>query len=125
MYQSSQPGGWLPAALTAGRSTSSQTLNSPSPLSGLVTALCSTHRGSRRRSAAFSEEAIAPMSIGRTHARTHVLLLIQDLHIRVIHAATGQLLRQLTLDPTRDYQPTGAPKGPTWDPHKTNNPEPK
>jgi transposase InsO family protein len=65
------------------------------------------------------------IGIGRTHARTHVLLLIQDLHIRIVHAATGELLRELTLDPTRDYQPTGAPKGPTRDPHKTNNPEPK
>jgi hypothetical protein len=30
------------------------------------------------------------IGIGRTHARTHVLLLIQDLHIRVVHAATGE-----------------------------------
>ena len=44
------------------------------------------------------------IGIGRTHARTHVLLLIQDLHIRIINAATGELLRELTLDPTRDYQ---------------------
>ncbi len=44
---------------------------------------------------------------GRTHARTHVLLLVQDLHIRVINAATGELIRELTLDPTRNYQPTG------------------
>jgi hypothetical protein len=43
---------------------------------------------------------------------TRVLILIQDLHIRIINAATGELLRELTLDPTRDYQPTGAPKGP-------------
>jgi transposase InsO family protein len=50
---------------------------------------------------------------GRTHARTHVIMLIQDRHIRVIHAATGELLRQLTLDPTRDYQPTGKPRKPT------------
>ena len=26
--------------------------------------------------------------------------------------ATGEVLRDFTLDPTRDYQPTGAPKGP-------------
>jgi transposase InsO family protein len=49
------------------------------------------------------------IGIGRTHARTHVLLLIQDLNIRVIHAATGELLRELTLDPTRDYQARGRP----------------
>ena len=45
------------------------------------------------------------IGIGRTHARTRVLLLIQDLNIRVINEATGELLRDLTLDPTRDYQP--------------------
>ena len=49
---------------------------------------------------------------GRTHARTHVLISCSDLHVRVINAATGELLRELTLDPTRDYQPTGRPPGP-------------
>ena len=52
------------------------------------------------------------IGIGRTHARTHVLLLIQDLQIRVVDAATGELLRELILDPTKDYQPTGRPPGP-------------
>lgn len=52
------------------------------------------------------------IGIGRTHARTPVHLLITDLHIRVINAATGELLRELTLDPTKDYQPTGQPPGP-------------
>ena len=40
-------------------------------------------------------------------------MLVQDLHIRVINAATGELLRELTLDPTRDYQPTGTATRPT------------
>jgi hypothetical protein len=39
------------------------------------------------------------IDIGRTHTRTHVLLLVQDRHIRVINATTGQLLRQLTPGP--------------------------
>jgi transposase InsO family protein len=52
------------------------------------------------------------IGIGRTHTGTHVLLLVPDLEVRVIHAATGELLRQLTLDPSRDYQPTGRPPGP-------------
>jgi transposase InsO family protein len=52
------------------------------------------------------------IGIGRTHTGTHVLLLIHDLQIRVIDAATGELLRELVLDPTRDYQPTGRPPGP-------------
>jgi transposase InsO family protein len=52
------------------------------------------------------------IGIGRTHARTHVLILVQDLEIRVVDASTGELLRELTLDPTKDYQPTGRPPGP-------------
>jgi transposase InsO family protein len=32
------------------------------------------------------------IGIGRTHARTRVLMLVQDLHVRVINAATGELL---------------------------------
>ena len=52
------------------------------------------------------------IGIGRTHAGTRTLLLIQDLHVRVINAATGELLRELIIDPARDYQPTGRPPGP-------------
>jgi hypothetical protein len=52
------------------------------------------------------------LGIGRTYAGTPVLLLVQDLNIREINAATGELLRDLTLDPTRNYQPTGQPPGP-------------
>jgi transposase InsO family protein len=51
------------------------------------------------------------VGVGRTHARTHVLMLICDLDVRIINAATGELIRQLTLDPTRDYQPRGVPGG--------------
>ena len=53
------------------------------------------------------------IGIGRTRTGTRVILLINDLDIRIIHAATGEILRNLTLDPTRSYQGTGAPKGPT------------
>jgi transposase InsO family protein len=49
---------------------------------------------------------------GREHAGTEVLLLVQDLHIRVVSTATGELLRELILDPGRNYQPTGRPPGP-------------
>ena len=45
------------------------------------------------------------IGIGRTHDRTHVILLIQDLHVRVVNAITGELLRELTIDPNRNYQP--------------------
>jgi transposase InsO family protein len=52
------------------------------------------------------------IGVGRIHYRTRVLIVVQDLNIRIINAATGELLREFVLNPTRDYQPTGAPKGP-------------
>ena len=51
------------------------------------------------------------IGIGRTHAGTRIIMLVQDLHVRVINAATGELLRELTLNPDRNYQPTGNPRG--------------
>ncbi len=52
------------------------------------------------------------IGVGRAHAGTEVLILTQDLHIRIIAKATGELLRELTLNPDRDYQPTGKPRRP-------------
>ncbi|GAA3707907.1 hypothetical protein GCM10022224_086830 [Nonomuraea antimicrobica] len=57
------------------------------------------------------------IGIGRTHARTHVILLIDDLHVRVVNAITGELLREMTIDPTRDHQPQ-------VNPNKTKPPNP-
>jgi hypothetical protein len=42
---------------------------------------------------------------------SRVLLLVQDLHIRVINADTGELLRELALNPDKTYRPTGKPPG--------------
>lgn len=53
------------------------------------------------------------IGIGRTHTRTRVLVLVQDLDIRIIDAVTGELIRELTLDPSKRYQGTGRPPGPT------------
>jgi transposase InsO family protein len=44
------------------------------------------------------------IGLGRRHAGVRVLVLVADLDLRVL-AEDGQLLRALTLDPTRDYQP--------------------
>ena len=52
------------------------------------------------------------IGVGRTHARTPVILLVQDLDVRILAATTGELLRELTIDPRRDYQPTGHRPGP-------------
>jgi transposase InsO family protein len=49
---------------------------------------------------------------GSENARTPVLMLVQDLHVRILNAATGELIRELVIDPTRDYQPLGRPPGP-------------
>jgi transposase InsO family protein len=45
------------------------------------------------------------IGIGRTHPRTRLLLLVQDRDIRIVNTATGELLRELTLDPAKRYQP--------------------
>src|SRR5688572_21667696 len=52
------------------------------------------------------------IGLGARLAGTPVSLLIDDLHIRVVHRHTGTLIRELILDPTRDYQPRGLPRGP-------------
>jgi hypothetical protein len=49
------------------------------------------------------------IGIGRAHKGRTIKLLIADQDIRIIDANTGQLIRELTLDPTRDYQPLNQP----------------
>jgi len=51
--------------------------------------------------------------MGRTLARTPVLKLVQDLNVRIIDAATGELLRELTIDQTRTTNPPATPATPT------------
>lgn len=62
------------------------------------------------------------IGLGRQHARTRVVMLIADHHVRVVDAATGELLRDLTVDPTRNYQPLGSRPRPQ--PRKPQRPEP-
>lgn len=45
------------------------------------------------------------IGVGRAHNHTPVVMLIHNRDIRIIDAETGELLRELTIDPTRDYQP--------------------
>ena len=52
------------------------------------------------------------IGVGRTYARTDVILLVQDLRVTIINAATGEILRDLIIDPRKNYQPTGRPPGP-------------
>jgi transposase InsO family protein len=48
------------------------------------------------------------IGIGRRYAGQRVLVLAHDLEIRVL-TTDGELLRELALDPTRDYQPQTKP----------------
>jgi transposase InsO family protein len=52
------------------------------------------------------------IGLGAARAGTPVTLLVDDLHIRVISRDTSELIRELILDPNRDYQPRGLPPGP-------------
>ncbi len=52
------------------------------------------------------------IGLGRAHRGTRVLALIADRYIRVVDAETGALLRELQLDPSKDYQPRTHPPGP-------------
>jgi transposase InsO family protein len=45
------------------------------------------------------------IGIGRAYKNTRVVMLIDGKNIRVVDKKTGELLRELTLDTTRDYQP--------------------
>jgi transposase InsO family protein len=47
------------------------------------------------------------IGIGRAHKGRQVKLLIADLEVRILAADTGELIRRLILDPSRDYQPIG------------------
>jgi len=65
---------------------------------------------SRSRSARPTSTKELPMAtrtdngLGRAHKGRTIKLLIADQNIRVIDLQ-GQLIRELTLDPTRNYQP--------------------
>ena len=48
------------------------------------------------------------IGVGRRYAGTDILVLVHDLDIRVL-TNTGELIRELVLDPSRDYQPQPKP----------------
>lgn len=52
------------------------------------------------------------IGLGYEHNGLVVRILVHDLHVTVIHADTGQIIRDLELDPDRDYQPLGRKPGP-------------
>ena len=46
------------------------------------------------------------IGLGRKLSGIRVIVLVADLDVRVL-TQDGELIRRLTLDPTRDYQPHG------------------
>ncbi len=65
------------------------------------------------------------IGLGRTLDGTRIILLIDDLDVRVIHHHTGEIIRHLTLDPNRRYHGTGRPPGGPTGPRKPQRPNPK
>jgi transposase InsO family protein len=61
------------------------------------------------------------IALGRTLDRTPIIMLIAGYNIRIIHAATGEIIRTLTINPNKRYHGTGKPRNP---PRKTQQPEP-
>ncbi len=51
------------------------------------------------------------IGIGRAYDGTPVVMLVQDRHVTVSHAQTGEILTDLTLDTTRRYQPRHTKQG--------------
>lgn len=67
------------------------------------------------------------IGLGRHLHGTPIIMLINDLDVRVINATTGEIIRQLTINPDRRYHGTGAPTGGPRRPHgprKTKPAEP-
>jgi hypothetical protein len=85
---------------------------------------CRPHRSLGRRSPAFGADIIDTdgkltlrhngrlhhIGVGRTHARTPVLMLINGCDIRILYNTTGELIRELQLNPAVDYQARGVRK---------------
>lgn len=65
------------------------------------------------------------IGLGRTLDGTRVLLLINGYDIRIIHATTGEIIRNLTINPQRRYHGTGNPTGGPKGPRKIKRSEPK
>jgi transposase InsO family protein len=52
------------------------------------------------------------IKLGIQHARVPVRMLVHDLHVIVIDRETGEILRELDIDPDKDSQPRGVKPGP-------------
>jgi hypothetical protein len=60
------------------------------------------------------------IGLGTAYKHQRITLLVANKDIRVL-ADDGSLIRALTLDPSRDYQPLGTPPGPKPRPKLVND----
>jgi transposase InsO family protein len=58
------------------------------------------------------------LGLGRALDATPIIMLIDDLDVRVINATTGEIITTRTIDPTRRYHGTGQPIGGPKEPRK-------
>ena len=58
------------------------------------------------------------IGLGRTLDGTPIIMLIHGYETRVIHAATGEIIRTLTINPNQRYHGTGRPSGGPTGPRK-------
>ena len=68
------------------------------------------------------------IGIGRTLEGTRIILLIDGYDVRIIHATTGEIIRQLTINPEHRYHGTGKPVGGPrrpYGPRKNKKSEPR
>ncbi len=68
------------------------------------------------------------IGLGQPLNGTPIVMLIHGYDIRVIHAATGEIIRRLTINPELRYHGTGAKRGgPSrpYGPRKARNPNPE
>ena len=109
-YYNSSPAAPLPGPPHPSRRLPSQAESHPTgPNRSRTTATgpprCRRHQRQTQPSATAGR--LHHIGVGRTHARTPILMLINGLHIRIIHAHTGEIIRELTLNPAVDYQTRG------------------
>lgn len=58
------------------------------------------------------------VNVGTAWANHHVTVIRRGLDTTVIDATTGEIIRHLTIDPNRRYQPSGKPRGGTRQPRR-------
>ena len=102
----------------------------PEPIVELVLALRRqlTRDGLDAGAVTLRIDGLHHIGVGRTLDGTRVVLLIDGYHVHIIHAATGEIIRTLSIDPERRYHGTGKPVGGPrrpYGPRKNKKSEPR